>query len=123
MEEFLKIEFCNAKPESNCTTESNNCELEIIKGLVVLKGSQVKSGLLKVDLPTQESSLKAFKLLFGVKKRSRTYCDDEESVHPPVSNNNNGICGGEEDEEEDFLEDEDFSDEEEENELELDDDE
>ena len=88
-------------------------DFEIIKGLVVPKGSQVKNGLKSIELPTQESSLRAFKLLFGVKKRSRLSADDEDSVQAPVAKELEKGCDeeDEEEEEEDF---EEFEDEEEE---------
>lgn len=58
-------------------------ELEIINGLVVPKGSKVLVGLNCVELPSNERSQKAFKLLFGIRKRPKIV-DDEESVAPQI---------------------------------------
>ena len=104
MEEFLKIDFKQQEKTLD------NSELVIIKGLVVIDGTQVKSGLTKIEIPCHESSLKAFKFLFGVKKRPRIYADDESATKDEtVAVAKENIIEDEEDEE-------DFDDEEEEEE-------
>jgi hypothetical protein len=62
---------------------SSSLELEIINGLVVPRGSKVFVGLESVALPSNESCARAFKLLFGIRKRAKII-EEEESVSPAI---------------------------------------
>jgi ribosomal protein S2 len=66
-----------------------------INGLIVPMDTIVQTGIDDVKLPSNEESIKAFKLLFGTKKRTKVI-EDEDSV---VSENNKD---SETEEEEDF---------------------
>jgi len=62
---------------------SESTEYEILNGLVVPRGSKVFVGLESVLLPSNESCTRAFKLLFGIRKRAKII-EEEESVTPAV---------------------------------------